>query len=341
MLQKLQDAITNVAGTHNYAIDRRVNGRGRYEYAVLGKNDDRFFIKVGFNQQEDYDEPILLYNLQREVWWAQVVAALTEGRSLPFSSPRVVQTNVQFDDKANEKIGWIIFEHEEAKPISGGSIWDTGKVDKGWQPEQVERFEELIPNLCATLDALHKITPAVISELGVETRPPHKPHGETSVPDEFVRVIREKELLDADLSEQSLAASQNAPTLPEVLGQGDFEVGHLMIRDDGTVVISDNEFAGWYPKYDSLTYCVHRLWATRLQPDLVKGLLTYYLQHYIPQAEQEQFWTDFATIMVPRLVRGIYYDATRRTLPTGQENQQLRRELLKTLLDKNFQGLVK
>jgi hypothetical protein len=339
MLEKLQDTITDVAGKGEYAVEKHIPGRGRYEYAVLVKNGRRFFIKAGVNQQEDYDEPVLLHNLQREVWWAQTVATLAQERSLPFASPVVIETNIESNDSANEDIGWIIFEYEEAKPISGGSIWDTGKVDKDWRPEQVERFTDLIPNLCATLDTLHSITPTTFSELGVPQKPPHKPHGEVVVPDEFIEVIRQDNLLDHTLLERALAHPK-PQSLPDVLGPGDFEVGHLMIRDDGTVIISDNEFAGWYPKYDSLTYCLHRLWATRRQPELAKALLGYFLEHYVPQSNQDQFWIDFSAIMVPRLVRGIYYDASRRTLPTGHENQELRRELLKTLLDKHFNTLT-
>lgn len=340
MQEEIQEAITEVARKNGYVIDRRVQGRGRYEYAVLSKSDSRFFIKAGFNQQEDYDEPILLYNLQRELWWASVVEALAKKHNLPFTSPLVEQTNIEPNDTANEKVGWIIFEYEEAQPMSGGSIWDTGKVDKDWRPEQVQRFHKTMPNLCSALNALDGITPDVVSALSVEPRPPHKPHGEPSVPDEFVRVIKGQKLLDAGLLEQSLAPPKSLSSSSEVLGQGDFEVGHLMMRDDGTVVISDNEFAGWYPRHDSLTYCVHRLWATRRQPNLARSLLAHYVQRYIPLREQERFWSDFAAIMIPRLVRGIYYDATRRTLPTGHENQELRRVLLKVLLNRKYEKLL-
>jgi hypothetical protein len=338
-MEKLQKIVSEVADVGGYVVERYITGRGRYEYAVLGRGGERFFIKAGFNQQKDYDEPVLLYNLQREVWWAQVIEALERRESLPFTSPHLVETNISFEDENNSDTGWIIFEYEGAQPISGGSIWDTGKVNKNWLPRQVSRFEELVPSLCATLDKLDNITSSVVSEVTVEPNPPYKPHSEVLVPDEFVQVIKRKKLLDVDLLERSLVAPKKTSAL-EVLGQGDFEVGHLLIRDDGKIVIVDNEFAGWYPKYDSLTYCVHRLWATRQQPELTKTLLAYYVDHYVTESDREQFWQDFSGLMVPRLVRGIYYDATRRTLPTGHKNQQLRRELLKILLNKNFRELV-
>lgn len=341
-VKSLRSVIADVASKEGYTLERHARGRGRYEYALLQRDGRPFFVKAGYTRQVDFDEPLLLYNLQREIWWAQVIEALEQSRGkLPFTSPRVVSTNVSRRGCADD-VGWIIFTFEEAEALAGASIWEVGRAEKEWDASAVERFRRNIPSLCATLAALDQMTSSVIRPLGIPLKPPHAPHGETSVPREMLQVIRAEKLLPAHEITESVEQLTGYRHIRDVrvLGQGDFEVSHLHLRPDGTVALVDNEFAWWYPRFDSLTYCFHRLWANRRRPDLARALLHAYADQSIPQRKRGTFFTEFYRILLPRTLRGFYYDATRRGLGPFAENQVVRRELLWAILARNWRVLA-
>lgn len=342
MPSSLQETMAAIAAERGYEVAQHVKGSGRYEYATLTKLGVRYFMKAGVNAQVDFDEVCLLHNLQREVWWATVVQAIDKVRILPFTSPFIVETNIEADDAKNAEVGWIIFEYEEGEVLSGTSIWNTGTVQKEWQPSQLERFVAIIPKLTETLAALDSISPDAIKDFPIPASPPHSPHQDPVLPETMVHVIRENELLPDELVDEALVISQQPVPERHVLGQGDFDVSHLFIRPDTTVVISDNEFAGWYVPHDSLTYCLHRIWANRHKPALAKQLLSHYVTTYVPGDKEgrQKFWDEFTRVMAPRLLRGSYYDFSRHKEPATAPGYRMRQEILTALLTKNYASLL-
>lgn len=333
-----------LARDREYDLERFAAGRGRYQYAVLQKEGRRFFLKAGYTHQEDYDEPILLHNLQREVWWATVIEALERSDGpLPFTSPVCAETNVTRRG-CPDPVAWVIFTFEEALPLAGASIWDIGQAGKEWDERRIALFHQHLPSLCAVLATLEGITSESVRHLGVPIQPPHAPHGELALP-KLMRVFLKENTLLVDSSEYRacetvLAQGRRSNVRKErVLGQGDFEVSHLHVRNDGKVVLVDNEFGGWYPRLDSLTYCYHRLWANRRRPDLARELLDAFVGKYIPKRKRSWFFGRFYPILLPRTLRGFYYDATRRGLPPWHENQVRRRELVQAILARDHRTL--
>lgn len=337
----LLDKIAEIAKEHGFELDRHVLGRGRYEYGLLSSAKGRAFLKAGFAQQGDYDEKKLLYNLQREVWFSQVVTAVKQRYELPFTTPAIIATNVT-PNGCDDEVAWIILEYEPGRPLAGTSIWDTKEVSKDWAKEQIARFRQHIPNICHTLAMLERITPETLKQSAIPQHPPHRAHGEVAVPDNFIRYLKQRSFFSTDELTAILArlVKQRLVGQRLVLGQGDFEVSHLLVRDDGTVVITDNEFGGWYPRYDSLTYCYHRLWANRRRPELAKELLNHYVSEYVKQSRHGAFMTAFARLMLPRAIRGIYYDATRRHLSETHENQLLRKDLIAAVIARDLPTLT-
>jgi hypothetical protein len=254
----------------------------------------------------------------------------------------VVATNVT-PEGCDDEVGWGIFTFEKTPPLAGASVWDVGKVGKEWSEEHITLFRRYLPHICRALAALESITPEDVQGLNVSPKPPHRAHGETRVPRDFTDYLKGKGFVTDEELEASLQRLEASPDVSQevVLGQGDFEVSHLHIRNDGTVVLTDNEFGGWYPRLDSLTYCYHRLWANRRQPHLAQELLTAYLANHVPASERDAFFTQFVRILLPRVIRGFYYDATRRHLDPQAENQVRRRELFHTLFQGNKERLTR
>lgn len=121
------------------------------------------------------------------------------------------------------------------------------------------------------------------------------------------------------------------------LGNGAFEVKNFWRTPDGQLVIMDNEFAGWYPKYDHLSYLYHRLYCNTMRPDLARNILRYYTTSRVLRgdelpAQHEVLYHGFARILKPRLLGGWYYDTVRRKLPPWHRKQRLRYGLYWSLL---------
>jgi hypothetical protein len=339
-MKGLQAVMRDVARKFGYTVLRSKEGKGRYAYAVLQKRKQQFFMKAAWNRHPDYDEPRMLYNLQREVWWALLVKALHQRRCLPFDSPQVKQTNIKFKDQENEEVGWIIFSLEQATPLGENRAWWQKKRGKKILFSRRKWIQRCVPPICRTLAALQKITPSTVKSLPLPSTPPHVPHKESRVPRSFLRLIERKRLLGKDMLGQAEKVLRNSPRICRELGQGDFELSHLILREDGTLVITDNEFAGWYPKYDSLTYLLHRLWASRRKPDLARVILGYFVRNFVPRKEREKFWEQFWALFIPRVLRGFYYDLTRRGFGASHPNQKRRRELLTFLLRGDLEELM-
>jgi hypothetical protein len=122
-----------------------------------------------------------------------------------------------------------------------------------------------------------------------------------------------------------------------VLGNGAFEVENIWCDSRGWTVVMDNEFAGWYPPCDHLTYLYHRLYCNAARPDSAKRLLRAYLQRSILPHERanshlNDFYAEFARILKPRVLNGWYCDTIRRKLPPWHKKQRLRYRLLWHLL---------
>ncbi|MEK7556449.1 MAG: hypothetical protein AAB538_00545, partial [Patescibacteria group bacterium] len=205
MSASIKEVIEQVAGGRGYEVEKHLTGRGRYEYAILRKGERRAFLKAGFHQQEDLDEPKLLPNLQREIWWARVIEALERQKPSPpaprslgevgFTSPRLIDTNITPAGCADE-VGWVVFEYESAEPFAD---------------IKVERFSHAIPKICATLNALNNIHPATLAKLSLPSAPPVEAHGEAVVPEEFWEVIQREQLLEMNTVEHIKAALPREP----------------------------------------------------------------------------------------------------------------------------------
>jgi hypothetical protein len=333
------DIFHTIARKHGYTVERVLPSRGRHEYAILRQGDVRAFLKAGPARATDHDEPRMLHNFQREVWWAKTVQRLRGQRDLPFTSPSVLRTNVTRRGCAGD-MAWILFAFEDASALAQSSIWDMQGAHKDWDASGILHFRKALPRICATLHALESIGRETVASLGVPPDPPRHPHGDAGVWPELWPFLVTHRILSQRVVEESRAALGEAPASEErVLGQGDFDVSHLHIRADGTVVLVDNEFAGWYPRLDSLAYCVHRLWANRRRPDLAQELLAKYTDTYVPRRVCQTFMTEIFRLLLPRVLRGFYYDAVRRDLSPSHETQVCRRELLSALLHRDHAAL--
>jgi hypothetical protein len=122
-----------------------------------------------------------------------------------------------------------------------------------------------------------------------------------------------------------------------VLGNGAFEIKNFWRATDGSFVLMDNEFAGWYPKYDHLSYLYHRLYCNAMRPDLARLVLNRYRVCYVGQENEQQFLSDFSSILKPRLLGGWFLDTVRRKLPPWHRKQRLRYELLWNIFRKQYQ----
>ncbi|HSX24575.1 MAG TPA: hypothetical protein VLG69_01270 [Candidatus Andersenbacteria bacterium] len=292
----------------------------RHIGAKVKMPDGQFgFAKLALNNARDWDEPDMLLGMQREVWWSKVIHGLRQHRpSFPFTSPTVLQTNVECAN-SNSEVSWIIFEHINGKPIVD---WDvTTNLDQT-NEELVQKFFRFVSKAVDCLFALNSITHNVVREVGMDDVP-SLPHGS--------RRWLKKRFMDLDTA---------------VLGNGAFEIGNIWETDDGQVVIMDNEFAGWYPRYDSLSYLYHRLYCNCRRPDMACYLCGEYVSRNdeVRGCQDDFYLRDLSRILQPRLLSGWYNDTVRRRLPPWHKNHRLRywlywhlrRNHLQVLFNKNF-----
>lgn len=278
------------------------------------------YAKLAIAKRHDLDEPDMLAGMRREVWWSKVIQRLRqENLAFPFTSPRVYATNVN-QEPFQDEVAWVIMEFVDGVPIVD---WEPERSDRELTEAEVKHFDRLFDAVIASLFALQQIHVYTLQELGLPPLP-SQPHG--------MRGWQKKGLLDMETA---------------VLGNGAFEIKNFWRTDDGQLVIMDNEFAGWYPKYDHLTYLYHRLYCNTMRPDLAKRLLYQYVQKAMGAGDFSAspdsllgFWKDFARILKPRVIRGWCYDTVRRKLPPWHKKQRLRYGLLWSMLRGHYGKLA-
>jgi hypothetical protein len=203
-------------------------------------------------------------------------------------------------------------ERIEGQPIVD---WDPGRSDRQIDTEEAARWKRLETAVIDALRALEKIQPATLKSMNLPPLP-YAPHG--------MRRWMKKGVLDMKTA---------------VLGNGAFEIKNFWRDKNGLLVVMDNEFAGWYPKYDHLAYLYHRLYCNSLRPDLARNILNMYRIRCMVPAEEPQFFRDFCRILRPRVAGGWYYDAIRRRLPPWHRKQKLRYRLLWDIARKSYRDL--
>lgn len=303
----------------------------RHVGVVLRKESRRFFAKMSFADAPDLDEPRMVDGYGREIWWSDLIAALRrQSPSFPFQAPRVVATNVR-DGKTRDEVAWIILEFVEATPLID---WEPefDRDVRDLPPDWKQSFEEFLHAIFAALAALQRVTPRVVVRLGCPVAPPFLPHDNRGFWDFFVRRLPIPRLWKDWVSwllerraRKCLAQSDR------ILGNGAFELKCFFRGPDGTFYILDNEFAGWYPPTDHLTYFLHRLWANQQCPQLARYALRRYVDAYVLPRKRGRFFTDFARTMFPRLLTGWFYDSVRRRFPPWHPKQRLRYGLIGAL----------
>lgn len=292
----------------------------RHFKARVDVDGKRYFAKLALAKQGDLDEQDMLEGMRREVWWSNVIQKLREDDpSFPFHSPSIWATNVN-QQPFRDEVAWVAFEHIEGQPVVD---WEPERSDRTMTSTEVERFDQLFDVVIRSLRALEKIHPHTLERLGLPPLP-SPPHG--------MRRWQKKGLLDMQTA---------------VLGNGAFEIKNFWRTSDGRFVLMDNEFAGWYPKYDHLSYLYHRLYCNTMRPDLAKRMLDRYMQEAMRTGDFNAspdsllgFWTRFTRILKPRLLGGWYYDTVRRKLMPWHKKQRLRYELLWSMLRGHYGKLA-
>lgn len=291
----------------------------RHVGAQVEYNGDLCYAKLALAKCGDLDEPDMLEGMRREVWWSRAIKRLRENdSSFPFRSPHARETNAN-QQPFQDEVAWIIMELIEGKPIVD---WEPERFNRDLDSVEEERFHNLFNVVIASLLALEEIHPPTLERLGVPPLP-SPPHG--------MRRWRKKGLLDMQTS---------------VLGNGAFEIKNFWRTPDGQFVLMDNEFAGWYPRYDHLSYLYHRLYCNTMRPDLAKYLLSEYLLRTVYDQDGsfhiwKKFFESFRKLLMPRVLGGWYYDTVRRKFPPWHKKQQLRYGLYWNLLRKHYAKLVK
>lgn len=286
----------------------------RHVGAQVEYNGALCYAKLSLAKHGDLDEPDMLNGMRREVWWSQVIERLQqENSSFPFTSPRVFATNVS-QQPFHDEVAWVIMEYIQGQPIVD---WEPERTERQMNSTEDERFDRLFDAVIASLLALEQVHPQTLEQLGLPPLP-SPPHG--------MRRWEKKGLLDMQTA---------------VLGNGAFEIKNFWRTPAGQLVIMDNEFAGWYPKHDHLTYLYHRLYCNTMRPDLAKRLLGAYVDRTILHQDHvgvlwNQFFADFAQILKPRILGGWYYDTVRRRLMPWHKKQRLRYSLLWSMLRGNY-----
>lgn len=278
------------------------------------------YAKLAIAQSGDLDEPDMLNGMRREVWWSAVIQRLRqENAAFPFTSPRILDTNVK-QQSFQDEVAWVIMEHIDGVPIVD---WEPERTERHMSGNEDDRFNRLFDAVISSLIALEQVHPQTIAALGLPSLS-SPPHG--------MRRWQKKGLLDMDTA---------------VLGNGAFEIKNFWRTPDEQLVIMDNEFAGWYPKYDHLSYLYHRLYCNTIRPDLAKRMLDRYMQEAMRTGDFNAspdslrgFWKSFARILKPRLLGGWYYDTVRRKLMPWHTKQRLRYGLLWSMLRGNYDNLT-
>jgi hypothetical protein len=274
------------------------------------------FAKLALANRRDLDEPNMRGGFLRELWWSTIIHRLrAEDDSFPFSTPRIFESNAQDFD---QEVVWFIAEYIEGKPIVD---WEPERTTRKMTAAETEQFNQLLDAMVDSLLALEKIHPATVARLELPPLP-LAPHG--------MRRWQKKGLLDLNTA---------------VLGNGAFEIKNFWRTADGQLVIIDNEFAGWYPLYDHLSYLYHRLYCNSMRPDLARRLLYAYVDKRADRSPGAcplfvVFAEDFARLLKPRLRSGWYYDRFRRNFMMGHKKQRLRYELYWKLLLGRYGDLI-
>lgn len=296
------------------SLQRHVGARIEYHGELA-------YAKLAVAKRGDLDEPDMLNGMCREVWWSEVIQHLREENpAFPFTSPRVLATNVS-QQPFHDEVAWVILQYIDGLPIVD---WEPERSNRAMTSTDNEQFDRLFDAVIKSLLTLEKIHPATLEELGLPPLP-SPPHG--------MRRWQKKGLLDMQTA---------------VLGNGAFEIKNFWRTPDGQFVLMDNEFAGWYPKYDHLSYLYHRLYCNTMRPDLAKRMLDRYMQEAMRAGDFNAspdslrgFWKGFARILKPRLLGGWYYDTVRRKLIPWHKKQRLRYGLLWSMLRGYYGDLVR
>lgn len=265
---------------------------------VEWQDGSKAFVKLAIASEPDLDEPNRLNGMRREVWWSRVIQKLNErDASFPFKSPLVLATNVDEAVPFFDDVAWVALEEINGKPIVN---WDISSPNHDMDVDA--NLDQFFDTAASVLHALESIHPDTLDKIGMPPLPA-PPHG--------MRRYQKR----MDLSAM-------------VLGNGAFEVGNFWHTTDGSCVLMDNEFAGWYPKHDHLTYLFHRLYCNAMRPDLANKVLNQYRTRFIQPNQDAQFLADFCSILRPRVLGGWLLDTTRRKLPPWHRKQRLRYKLL-------------
>lgn len=276
------------------------------------------YAKLALAKHGDLDEPDMLDGMRREVWWSQVIGRLRqENSSFPFTSPRILETNIN-KQPFQDEVAWVIMEYIDGVPIVD---WEPERIERHMTSTENERFDRLFDAVIKSLLVLEQIHPQTLDDLGLSPLPA-PPHG--------MRRWQKKGVLDMETA---------------VLGNGAFEIKNFWRTPDGQLVIMDNEFAGWYPQYDHLSYLYHRLYCNTMRPDLAKRLLKQYKNQCRWTTGENLiggsgFAQKFSRLLKPRLLGGWYYDMVRRKLPPWHKKQRLRYGLYWSLLRGKYGKLV-
>jgi hypothetical protein len=293
----------------------------RHVGAQVEYHGDLCYAKLAIAKRDDLDEPDMLDGMRREVWWSQVIQRLRqENPAFPFTSPRVLKTNVN-QQPFQDEVAWVIMEFIDGIPIVD---WEPERTERQITSTEDERFNRLFDVVINSLIALEQVHPQILDTLGLPPLP-SPPHG--------MRRWQKKGLLNLETA---------------VLGNGAFEIKNFWRTPDGQLVIMDNEFAGWYPKYDHLSYLYHRLYCNTMRPDLAKRMLDRYMQEAMRAGDFHAspdsligFWKSFARILKPRVLGGWYYDTVRRKLMPWHKKQRLRYGLLWSMFCGYYGHLVR
>lgn len=278
----------------------------RHVGCLLNWHGSGAFAKLAIAKQRDLDEPDMISGIRREVWWSEVVHAL---QPMPFTSPRVLASNTQSNSLFNMgcPVAWIVTERVVGHP------WleiDSNSLD--CPTANTNGFASIRQAIVNALLSMDSISPQAESLPDL----PAPPHG--------MRRWKRKGYLDMSTA---------------VLGNGAFEMKNFWRDSSGRLVILDNEFAGWYPRYDSLSYLFHRLYCNCMRPDLAGSLLNAYRKEAVEPGSENDFVADFCRILRPRVLGGIYYDGVRRHLPPWHSKQRLRYRLLWEIVTRDFSKL--
>lgn len=276
------------------------------------------FAKLAVAYEKDLDEPDRLGGIQREVWWSRTIQRLPSAKpDFPFRSPKVLSTNVEAQPFTAD-VAWVVLERIQGKPIVD---WEPEKTDREMTPEEEQAFRRLSRALVTSFRALEQVNLHTLQELNLVPLPP-PPHG----------------------APRRLVKKGTQLSLPNiVLGEGSFEIKNFWEDAEGNLVKVDNEFAWLFPKYENLTYLVHRLYCNQMRPDLAAWILEDYVGSMADERELRSFWEQFRKFLLPRVVGGFVLDMSPRRKKKfwpWHRKQRLRYQLLWTLALKRFNRLV-